>query len=135
MSVFDQVLVVDESPLVRRVLRSSLEAADYWVHEAKDAASARELLAVRGYDLLVVGRTGFELLPLAHSAGAAVIVLTASPSADLHAHALELGADACLAKHKGVAQEVVRSACRLLQAPAAPVRNRQRGFARPSVAA
>jgi hypothetical protein len=54
-------------------------------------------------------------------------VVTAALSADVHARAVELGADAGVAKHAGVAGEVVAAARRILEPPAASEDGRQIG--------
>jgi len=140
MGLDERVLIVDDSSVVRALLRSALEGAGYWVDEAQDVETARALLDARGYDLVITDlvmprRGGFELVKPARSAGAVVIVLTAALSADLHARALELGAEACLAKHPGVAREVVSAARRVLEAPIPQAGGRHSGLAWPLVAA
>lgn len=125
MSLGDRVLIIDESAVVRVALRHALEGAGFWVHEAKDEDAASDLLGRQGYDLVLLGlsrRIGFDLVRPARAAGASVIVLAASPSADVHARALETGADACLAKQPGVGDEVMRAARRALEAPRAAAR-------------
>jgi CheY-like chemotaxis protein len=118
-----RVLVVDDSFVVRAVLRSALEDAGYWVEEAEDAETAQELIEQDGYDVVVVdlrmpGRSGFTLFAPAQRAGSSIIVVTASLPPDLHARAVQHGADVCLVKHDRVAAEVVAAARRILEAPA-----------------
>jgi DNA-binding response OmpR family regulator len=130
MSLGDRVLIIDESRIVRMALRNALEAGGFWVHEAKDGDGASELLRRQGYDLVFLGvsrRVGLDLVRPARATGASVIVLAASPSAEVHARALETGAEACLAKQPGVSDEVLDVARRVLQAsPTAAPANRWR---------
>jgi two-component system chemotaxis response regulator CheY len=140
VTIGDRVLIVDNSSVVRVLLRSALERAGYWVEEAPDTTKARELIEARGYDLVITdlgmpGREGFELLAPARSAGTAVIVLTASLSPDLHARAIQLGAEACLVKHSGVARDVVAAAWRILEVPVAAIHSPEAGKGRPTAAA
>jgi CheY-like chemotaxis protein len=66
MSRLHTILVVDDDPGVRDVLRFVLEDADYVVHTAVDGYEAVRLLTDRHVDLMLTdirmpGLTGFEL--------------------------------------------------------------------------
>lgn len=91
-----RILIVDDEPAIRRLVRGACERAGYSVEEAGDARSA---LAARGapFDLVLLDlglpdRDGLELVPLLRMKSA-VIVLTARDTTDEKVHALDLGAD------------------------------------------
>lgn len=92
------LLIVDDEPAIRRLLRSALERGNY---RATEAGSAREALSVLDIDkpeivLLYLGlpdRDGMELLPLVKSTGASVIVISARDATDEKVASLDLGAD------------------------------------------
>lgn len=93
------ILIVDDEQPIRRLLRNTLERADYRVVEAMNAAEAmtrfREA-APSGVllDLGLPDRDGLELVPLMRQAGEAVIlVVSARDATDQKVAALDLGAD------------------------------------------
>lgn len=93
------ILVVDDEQPIRRLLRNTLERADYRVVEAHNAAEAlirfREA-APSGVllDLGLPDRDGLELVPLIRKAGeAAVLIISARDATDQKVAALDLGAD------------------------------------------
>jgi two-component system KDP operon response regulator KdpE len=93
-----KILVVDDEPAIRRLLRAGLTRAGYCVVEA---GTARETLSALQIDkpevvLLDLGlpdRDGLELVPLIKSAGAAVLVVSARDATEEKVAALDLGAD------------------------------------------
>lgn len=97
------ILVVDDEAAIRRLLRASLDRADYHVVEA---GSARETLTALQIDkpdvvLLDLGlpdRDGLELIAAAKSAGAAVIIISARDATSEKVAALDLGADDYVSK-------------------------------------
>jgi two-component system, OmpR family, KDP operon response regulator KdpE len=92
------ILLVDDEPAIRRLVRSAVERSGQTVDEA---ATATEALAMAGHggrelvllDLGLPDRDGLELIPLFKAQGLAVIVLTARDATDEKVHALDLGAD------------------------------------------
>lgn len=92
------ILVVDDEPAIRRMVRSALERNGQRIDEA---ANATEALAEAGrvgrevvlLDLGLPDRDGMELIPLLKARGLAVIVLTARDVTDEKVAALDLGAD------------------------------------------
>lgn len=93
-----RVLVVDDEPAIRRLLRNSLLRADYQVIEACDARSTLAALAIDKPDcvLLDLGlpdRDGMELVPLIKASGAALVIVSARDATDEKVSALDLGAD------------------------------------------
>mgnify|MGYP001600159298 CR=1 FL=1 len=93
-----KVLVVDDEPAIRRLLRACLERADY---EIVEAGSGREALSAMHIDkpdavLLDLGlpdRDGLELIGAVKAGGAALVVVSAREATDQKVAALDLGAD------------------------------------------
>ena len=94
-----KVLVVDDDPAIRRLLRNTLLRADYLVVEATDAKTALRQAAAEqpGAILLDLGlpdRDGLSLIPLLRRQGDAVIlVVSAREAVEEKVSALDLGAD------------------------------------------
>jgi two-component system KDP operon response regulator KdpE len=92
------VLVVDDEPAIRRLLRTGIARAGYHVVEA---SSGREALAaihidkpdVALLDLGLPDRDGLELIGLIKQAGIAVLIVSARDATDQKVAALDLGAD------------------------------------------
>ncbi len=99
-----RILIVEDDPHIRRLLRVAIERAGYAVGEA---ATAREALSLADIDkpelvLLDLGlpdRDGLELIQLLRArVGAAVIVVSAREDTSEKVAALDLGADDYLTK-------------------------------------
>lgn len=92
-----RILVVDDEPAIRRLLRGALERAGHQVIEAADASAAlhaaKPPIALVLLDLGLPGRDGLELVPLLKARDLAVIVVTARDATDEKVAALDLGAD------------------------------------------
>jgi len=93
-----RVLVVDDEPAIRRLLRGSLSRAGHDVIEAGDARAALSALAIDKPDLVLLDlglpdRDGLELIPLIKATGAALLVVSARDATDEKVSALDLGAD------------------------------------------
>lgn len=92
-----RVLIVDDEPAIRRLLRGALERAGHEVVEAGDAAAAlnaaKPPVVLVLLDLGLPGRDGLELVPLLKARNLAVIVVTARDATDEKVAALDLGAD------------------------------------------
>ncbi|HEY6869464.1 MAG TPA: response regulator transcription factor [Novosphingobium sp.] len=91
------VLVVDDEPQIRLLLRRALERDGYAVLEAGDARQARAALgrepALVLLDLGLPDRDGLELIPAIRQAGAALVVVSARDGTTEKVAALDLGAD------------------------------------------
>ncbi len=93
------VLVVDDEPAIRRLLRNTLDRAGYAILEAGTARDALHLVASAHPDavLLDLGlpdRDGLGLIPLIRAQGdAVVLVVSARDAVDEKVAALDLGAD------------------------------------------
>ena len=92
------ILVVDDEPAIRRLLRVAVERGGHAVEEAATAAEALAALARHGprlvlLDLGLPDRDGLELIGPIRAEGAPIIVLTAREAASEKVAALDLGAD------------------------------------------
>ena len=95
-----KILVADDEPHIRAVVRAYLEREGYEVLEAEDGETALEHGRNAGLDLLVLdvmlpGRSGFDVLRALRSEGSTVgvLMLTARDDVIDRVAGLELGAD------------------------------------------
>jgi DNA-binding response OmpR family regulator len=95
-----RILVADDEPHIREVVRAYLERESYEVLEAPDGEIALELARTAGLDLLVLDvmlplRSGFDILRTLRSEGSnvGVVMLTARDDVIDRVAGLELGAD------------------------------------------
>jgi two-component system, OmpR family, response regulator RegX3 len=95
-----RILVADDEPHIREVVRAYLEREGYEVVEAADGETALEHGRNAGLDLLVLdvmlpGRSGFDVLRALRSEGSSVgvLMLTARDDVIDRVAGLELGAD------------------------------------------
>ncbi len=95
----DRVLVVDDDPVIRGLVRDGLEREGFGVRETPDGASALDALATEVTSLVILdvnlpGRGGFEVLSAIRATWAVpVILLTGRVSEIDRVLGLELGAD------------------------------------------
>ena len=109
-----EILVVDDDPEIRHLLRVSLERENYAVSEAKDASTARSRLDRGGIDLITLdlalgaddGLT-FAREIRAHS-DVPIIMLTGKGDAIDRVVGLELGADDYICKPFNLREVVAR---------------------------
>ena len=95
-----RILVADDEPHIRQVVRAYLERESYEVLEAPDGEVALDLARTAGLDLLVLDvmlplRSGFDVLRTLRSEGSSVgvVMLTARDDVIDRVAGLELGAD------------------------------------------
>lgn len=99
-----KVLIVDDEPQIRRLLRNTLERAGYNVSQAADAREALRELGIEKPDavLLDLGlpdRDGLELVPLMKAqSDATLLIVSAREDTGEKVAALDLGADDYLTK-------------------------------------
>ena len=98
MTAPGKMLVVDDEPAIRRLLRRALERAGYAVVEAATAGEAMAALRIDRpeavlLDLGLPDRDGLELVAPVIGAGAALIVISARDATGDKVTALDLGAD------------------------------------------
>jgi two-component system KDP operon response regulator KdpE len=129
-----KVLVVDDEPAIRRLLRNTLLHAGYQVVEARDAREALHQAAAEHPDavLLDLGlpdRDGLALIPLLRQQGEAVIlIVSAREAVEEKVAALDLGADDFVGKPFDSAELLARLRVALRhRAPAATAQIVRRG--------
>lgn len=93
-----RILIVDDEPAIRRLVRSAAERAGHTVSEAATAADALVEARREGCELVVLDlglpdRDGIEIVALLKAMDRAVIVLTARDATTEKVTALDLGAD------------------------------------------
>jgi two-component system KDP operon response regulator KdpE len=104
MSIPAKILVIEDDPAIRRLLRVTLERAGHAVAEAATAREALSLLPIEKpqvvlLDLGLPDRDGLELVQLIKGqAQATLIVVSARESTGEKVAALDLGADDYLTK-------------------------------------
>lgn len=97
------VLVVDDDDIIRRVVRTVLEADDFEVVEAKDGDEAIHKVStdhplVVVLDVMMPGLDGVEVCRRVRADGTKVLMLTARDDADVEQASKDAGADGFLAK-------------------------------------
>ena len=98
-----RILIVDDEPAIRRLVRGALARAGEASEEAATAAEALALARRAGCALVLL-----ELVPLLKAMGRAVIVLTARDTSDEKVAALDLGADDYVTKPFDTAELLAR---------------------------
>lgn len=102
-----KILIVDDEPAIRDMLRVALEMADYQVMEASNAQEAHSLIIDEKPDLILLdwmmpGTNGIELARRLKrdevTAGLPIILLTAKGEEDNKIQGLEVGADDYITK-------------------------------------
>jgi len=94
-----KVLIIDDEPHIRRLLRTTLDRAGYDVTEAASAREALEALAACQPDVVLLDlglpdRDGLELVPIIRTkSDATLLVVSARDATDQKVTALDLGAD------------------------------------------
>ncbi len=97
------ILIIDDEPAIRRLVRGALERAGHGVDDAANAADGLALARRTGCELVLLDlglpdRDGLELVPLLTALDRAVIVLTARDATSEKVAALDLGADDYIVK-------------------------------------
>jgi len=94
-----KVLIVDDEPQIRRLLRNTLVRADYNVSQAANAREAMRLLGIEKPDAILLDlglpdRDGLELVPLIRAqSDATLLIVSAREATAEKVTALDLGAD------------------------------------------
>lgn len=124
-----RVLVVDDEPQIRRVLRSTLAARGYEVQDAPTGEDALECLRQSRFDLVLLdvnmpGIGGLEACREIRAGSAvAIIMLTVSESEEDKVAALDAGADDYVTKPFGMPELLARIRAALRRLPAYPERD------------
>jgi DNA-binding response OmpR family regulator len=97
------VLIVDDDEMIRRLVRTVLEADDFEVIEAKDGEQALTVIGDKGpavvvLDVMMPGLNGVEVCRQLDHDNVKVIILTARDDAELAEQCMQAGADAFLTK-------------------------------------
>ena len=108
------ILVVDDEPQIRRVLRSTLSARGYVITEAKTGEEALEWMRKEPPDLVLLdmnmpGMGGIEACrEIRHSSDAPIIMLTVRNAERDKVAALDAGADDYVVKPFGIEELLAR---------------------------
>jgi two-component system, OmpR family, KDP operon response regulator KdpE len=108
------ILVVDDEPQIRRVMRSTLSAHGYVITEAKTGEEALELLRKQRPDLVLLdvnmpGMGGIETCrEIRRSSDAPIIMLTVRNAERDKVQALDAGADDYVVKPFGIEELLAR---------------------------
>jgi len=109
-----KILVVDDAPQVRRVMRTSLSAQGYTVYEAKDAEEALKGMREAHPDLILLdvnmpGMDGFAVCrEIRSSSQVPIIMLTVRSAERDKVAALDAGADDYVVKPFGMPELLAR---------------------------
>jgi two-component system, chemotaxis family, chemotaxis protein CheY len=102
-----QALVVDDSPVIRKIARQMLERMDFQVREAEDGAAAAKNCAVAMPDMILLDwhmpvMSGFEFLKqlrgMPEGGKPKVVFCTTENSVDMIQRAMSAGADEYIMK-------------------------------------
>src|SRR5438552_6763369 len=109
-----RILVVDDAPQVRRVLRATLTAEGYTVSEARDGGEALELFATEPFDIILldVNMPGIDGLQACREirgkSDVPIIMLTVRDAERDKVLALDAGADDYVVKPFGIEELLAR---------------------------
>ena len=114
MAKVDTILVVDDEPPIRRLLRTSLAASGYRIVEAEDAAGAMRSLAAEKPGLVILDLglpddNGVELISeMRKTSTVPIVVLSARHDERSKVEALDRGADDYVSKPFSMAELMAR---------------------------
>ncbi len=109
------VLIVDDEPPIRRLLRTSLNAQDYRTLEAATAAEALASIAADQPDVVILDlglpdRDGLEVIRIVRATSAVpIVVLTSREAERAKVAALDLGADDYVTKPFSIKELLARA--------------------------
>jgi len=121
------ILVVDDDDRLRALIAKYLREHDFAVSVAPDAKTARTLLGLFAFDLMVLdimmpGETGLELTETLGDNAPPILMLSARTEVDDRVAGLEVGADDYLVKPFEPRELVLRIRAVMRRAAAAPVK-------------
>ena len=120
-----RILIVDDEPQIRRVLRASLSSHGYEIDEAKSGEDALQAIRDQRFDLVLLdmnmpGMGGLEACKeIRRSSELAVIMLTVRDTEQDKVAALDAGADDYVTKPFGMPELLARIRAALRRLPAA----------------
>lgn len=126
-----RVLVVDDDPQIRRVLKTMLVAQGYELGEARNGEQAIEMTSGQKYDLVLLdmnmpGAGGLETCRQIRAfSDAAIIMLTVRSAEEDKVNALDAGADDYVTKPFGTPELLARIRAALRRLPLPPEDGRQ----------
>jgi two-component system KDP operon response regulator KdpE len=118
-----RILIVDDDPQIRRVLRTSLVAQNYEVADARNGEEALEKLREEKLDLVILdmnmpGMSGLETCrTIRSSSDIAIIMLTVRDAESDKVEALDAGADDYMTKPFGSPELLARIRAALRRSP------------------
>ena len=118
-----RILIVDDDPQIRRVLRTSLVAQDYEVADARNGEEALEKLREEKLDLVILdmnmpGMSGLETCrTIRSSSDIVIIMLTVRDAESDKVEALDAGADDYMTKPFGSPELLARIRAALRRSP------------------
>jgi two-component system KDP operon response regulator KdpE len=121
-----RILVVDDEPQIRRVMRMSLTTEGYEVEDASAGEEALGKLRVKRYDLMILdmnmpGMGGLEVCRQAReSSDLAILMLTIRNTEQDKVQALDAGADDFITKPFGMPELLARIRAALRRMPLSP---------------
>jgi len=120
------ILIVDDDPQIRRVLRTTLASRGYEVSDARSGEEALEAMRDRPFDLVLMdinmpGMGGVEACrALRRDSDAAIIMLTVRNTEEDKVEALDAGADDYVTKPFGMPELLARVRAALRRMPLGP---------------
>ena len=121
-----KILVVDDAPQLRRVMRGALTKQGYIVADARDGDSALEMLRKDRYDLVILDRNmpgigGVETCrAIRQHSDIGIIMLTVRKAEQDRIEALDAGADDYVTKPFSMPELLARIRANLRRVPLAP---------------
>jgi two-component system, OmpR family, KDP operon response regulator KdpE len=121
-----KILVIDDDPQIRRVMRSTLTAHGYQVNDARSGEEGLEELRNSNYDLVLLdmnmpGMGGMETCRMIRSSSEiAIIMLTVNNAERQKVEALDAGADDYVTKPFSTPELLARIRATLRRLPQAP---------------
>jgi two-component system KDP operon response regulator KdpE len=121
-----KILIIDDDPQIRRVMRSTLTSHGYEVNDARSGEEGLEELRNSSYDLVLLdvnmpGMGGLEACRIIRSSSeAAIIMLTVNNTEEQKVEALDAGADDYVTKPFSTPELLARIRASLRRLPQLP---------------
>jgi two-component system KDP operon response regulator KdpE len=126
-----KILIVDDEPQIRRVLKTALSAEGYVVEDAKSALESLDKLRQDRFDLVLLdinmpGMTGLEACPdIRRNSDIAIIMLTVKNSEREKIAALDAGADDYVTKPFSMPELLARIRANMRRVPSSTAGGQQ----------